>query len=202
MRPVCAIVALVGLLSARAGRAQEPPAAPPPQAQVVSGTITSSVSGLPLPSVRVSIKGTHQQTASNGDGRYTVSVPSLQDTLHFSLIGYQPQDVPIDGRTEIDVRLAALPAQLEALIVTGYRVQDRRTVTGSVSSVNPAEFSDVPVDNLSNALAGRLAGATITQNAGTPGRESSIRIRAPGTFNDIDPLYVIDGVVSDKFAFD
>ncbi len=61
---------------------------------------------------------------------------------------------------------------------------------------------NTPVDNLSNALAGRLAGATITQNAGTPGMESSIRIRSQGTFNNATPLFVIDGVVSDKFAFD
>jgi TonB-linked SusC/RagA family outer membrane protein len=88
------------------------------------------------------------------------------------------------------------------VVVTGYRVQDRRTVTGAVSSVSSAEFADVPVDNLSNALQGRLAGVTVTQNAGTPGRESTIQVRAVGTFNNDDPLYVIDGVVSDKFAFD
>jgi TonB-linked SusC/RagA family outer membrane protein len=202
MRILCAVVALFGLVPAQVGRGQEPQAAPQPEAQSVSGTVTSSVSGLPLPSVNVRIKGTNQRTASNSAGRYTLNVPSLQDTLLFTLIGYKAQDVPIDGRTDIDVQLVALPAQLEALVVTGYRVQERSTLTGSVSSVDGGALADVPVDNLSNALAGRLAGATITQNAGTPGRESSIRIRASGTFNNTDPLYVIDGVVSDKFAFD
>src|SRR5207237_8328653 len=115
---------------------------------------------------------------------------------------YQPQDVPIDGRSEVDVQLAALPAQLEAQVVTAYRVQDRGTVTGAVSGVTGADVANVPVDNLSNALQGRLAGVSVTQNAGTPGRESNIRVRAVGTFNGADPLYVIDGVVSDKFAFD
>src|SRR5690606_32127516 len=71
-----------------------------------------------------------------------------------------------------------------------------------VSSVNSSDFKDTPVDNLSNALSGRLSGVTITQAAGTPGMESSIRVRAQGTFNNADPLYVIDGIVSDKFAFD
>ncbi len=203
MRTRCAVVALFGLLSAQVGRAQQPPAAFEPQAQSVSGTVTSSVTGLPLPSVNVRIKGTNQRTASNAAGRYTLNVPSLQDTLHFSLIGYHSQDVPIDGRSEIDVQLAALPAQLEAQVVTAYRpAQDRGTVTGAVSSVTGADVSNVPVDNLSNALQGRLAGVSVTQNAGTPGRESNIRVRAVGTFNGADPLYVIDGVVSDKFAFD
>src|SRR5947207_3931018 len=202
MRTRCAVVALFGLLSAQVGRAQQPPAAPEPQAQSVSGTVTSSVTGLPLPSVSVRIKGTSQRTTSNAAGRYTVQVPSLSDTLHFSLIGYHPQDVPIAGRSEVDVQLAALPAQLEAQVVTAYRVQDRGTVTGAVSSVAGADVINVPVDNLSNALQGRLSGVTVTQNAGTPGRESNIRVRAVGTFNNADPLYVIDGVVSDKFAFD
>ncbi|HEV8265972.1 MAG TPA: TonB-dependent receptor [Gemmatimonadales bacterium] len=172
------------------------------QAQSVSGTVTNAVSGQPLPSVNVRIKGTDQSTRSSPTGRWTLYVLSLQDTLLFSLIGYTPQAVPIDGRTEIAVQLAVLPVEVEPLVVTGYRVQDRRTLTASVSTVNSAEFADMPADNLSNALAGRLSGATITQNAGTPGRESSIRVRAVGTFNNSNPLYVIDGVVSDKFAFD
>jgi TonB-linked SusC/RagA family outer membrane protein len=172
------------------------------QAQAVTGIVTDSVSGRLLPSVNVSVKGSNERAATDAAGRYTVNVASFQDTLLFSLIGYKPRTVPIDGRSEIDVQLAVLPVEIEALVVTGYRVQDRRTLTASVSSVNPSEFAEMPADNLSNALAGRLAGATITQNAGTPGRESSIRVRAVGTFNNADPLYVIDGVVSDKFAFD
>jgi len=174
----------------------------PLKAQLVTGTVTDSVSGRLLSAVSVRVTGSSQRTASDVAGRYTLNVPSLQDTLLFSLIGYKPQEVPIAGRAEIDVQLAVLPVEMTATVVTAYRVQDRRTVTGSVTSVSSSDFADVPADNLSNALAGRLAGATITQNAGTPGRESSIRVRAVGTFNNADPLYVIDGVVSDKFAFD
>jgi TonB-linked SusC/RagA family outer membrane protein len=192
----CAIVALLGLLSPHVGRAQQPQ-------DSVSGVVTSVVSGLPLPGVNVSVRHSTQRTRSNAAGRYTVQVPSLADTLHFSLIGYHPQDVAIDGRRELDAQLAALPAQLEAQVVTAYRpAQDRGAVTGAVSSVTGADVADVPVDNLSNALQGRLSGVSVVQNAGTPGRESNIRVRAVGTFNNADPLYVIDGVVSDKFAFD
>ena len=176
--------------------------APHAHAQSVTGTVTDSVSGRVLPLVRVRVKGTNQQTASDVAGRYAVDVTSLQDTLLFSLIGYKPQAVPIAGRAEIDVQLAVLPLEIGGLVVTAYRVQDRRTVTASVASVNGEDIAGIPADNLSNALAGQFAGATITQNAGTPGRESSIRVRAVGTFNTADPLYVIDGVVSDKFAFD
>jgi TonB-linked SusC/RagA family outer membrane protein len=174
----------------------------PLQAQSVTGTVTDSVSGRLLPAVSVRVKGSNQRTASDAAGRYTLNVPSLQDTLLFSLIGYKLREVPIDGRTEIDVQLAVLPLEIEATVVTGYRVQDQRTLTASVASVHGDDLAGIPADNLSNALAGRFAGATITQNAGTPGRESSIRVRAAGTLNNANPLYVIDGVVSDKFAFD
>jgi TonB-linked SusC/RagA family outer membrane protein len=176
--------------------------ASPLTAQFVTGTVTDSISGRLLPGVSVRVTGSNQRAVSDAAGRYALNVASLQDTLLFSLIGYKPRQVPIAGRTEIDVQLAVLPVEMTATVVTAYRVQDRRTVTGSVTSVSSSDFADVPADNLSNALAGRLAGATITQNAGTPGRESSIRVRAVGTFNNADPLYVIDGVVTDKFAFD
>ncbi len=203
MRRLSVLVPLSAVVALHVSRAQEPAApAAEPQAQSVTGAITSSVSAEPLAAVKVSIKGTNQSTVSNAVGRYTLTVRSLQDTLLFALIGYKSQDIAIAGRTEINVQLVALPIQLEAFVATGYRVQDRRTLTGSVTSVGGSDIASVPVDNLSNALAGRLSGATITQNAGTPGRESSIRIRATGTFNNTNPLYVIDGVVSDKFAFD
>jgi TonB-linked SusC/RagA family outer membrane protein len=171
-------------------------------AQTVSGMVTSAESGQPLAAVHVTVKGTNQLTSTSAAGRFSLAVRSLQDTLLFSLLGYRTQEVAIAGRAQLDVQLAIQPIASEALVVTGYRVQERGTVTGSVSSVSSAEFADVPADNLSNALAGRLSGVTITQNAGTPGRESSIRVRAVGTFNNSNPLYVIDGVVSDKFAFD
>jgi TonB-linked SusC/RagA family outer membrane protein len=202
MTRLSVLVPLVALVSVQPGRAQEPAPAPQPQSPSVTGRVTSALNGAPLSRVRVRIKSTNQGTTSDTDGRYTLNVPSLQDTLLFSALGYTPQEVPLDGRAEIDVQLAALAVEVAAVVVTGYRVQDRRTVTAAVSSVSSQAFADQPADNLSNALAGRLAGATVIQNAGTPGRESSIRIRAVGTLNNADPLYVIDGIVSDKFTFD
>ena len=173
-----------------------------PQAQVVSGTVTSAATGQPLSTVNVRIKGTNQGTVTDAAGRFALPVRSLQDTLIFSLIGHTTREIPLAGRNQINVRLDVEAVQVAELVVTGYRVQERATVTGSVTSVSASDFEDVPVDALSNALAGRLAGVTVTQTAGTPGRESNIRVRAVGTFNNSSPLYVIDGVVRDKFAFD
>ena len=155
----------------------------------------------PLAGVTVAVLGQSTTTTTDPAGNYTVTAPE-NGTLVFSYVGYTEQRVAIRNQTTINVTLVSASAELEDVIVTGYRTQKRGTLTGSVSSVNSSEFTDVPVDNLSNALSGRLSGVTITQAAGTPGMESAIRIRAQGTTNNASPLFVIDGVVSDKFAFD
>src|SRR5690554_1668273 len=154
-----------------------------------------------LPGVTITEKGTANGTVTDIDGRFTIETGS-NAILVFSFIGYQTTEVTVGNQSQINISLEPDLTQLDEVIVTGYRTQARGMVTGSVASVSSAEFQDIPTDNLSNALAGRLAGTTITQNAGTPGRESNIRIRAQGTFNNTDPLYVIDGVINDRFAFD
>jgi len=155
----------------------------------------------PLAGVTVTLSGTKTAVITDDNGNYTINAPD-NGTLIFTSAGYTEQRIAINKQTVINVTLVASTNKLEEVIVTGYRSQARGTVIGSVSSVSGTEFANTPVDNLSNALAGRLSGATITQSAGTPGMESSIRIRAVGTFNNATPLFVIDGVVSDKFAFD
>ena len=171
---------------------------------VIRGTVTTAA-GVPLPRVNVVIEGTRIGTQTADDGRFIVRTAPGSYTLRASVLGYSPQSKPVQvaaGETTVDFQLAPLALQLDAVVSTGYRMQAKATVTGAVTSVTAEEFKDIPVDNLSNALAGRLSGAAIQQNAGTPGRESSIRVRAVGTFNNSNPLFVIDGVVSDKFTFD
>lgn len=166
---------------------------------VVKGKVSDTDS--PLRGVTVKVAGSSAQTTTDENGQYTIKAGGTA-TLVFTSAGYREQRIPVDNRTAINVTLVADQRELETVVVTGYRTQTRGTITGSVSAVNSSEFADVPTDNLSNALAGRLSGVTINQGAGTPGMESNIRIRAQGTFNNAAPLFVIDGVVSDKFAFD
>lgn len=172
---------------------------------IIRGTVQTTA-GLPLPRANVVLEGTRLGTLSGTDGRYVLRVAPGRYTVRVSLIGFSPATRPVTvtgGETVVvDVRLDPLAVQLETVVATGYRVQNRASVTGSVTSVSSEQLRDVPADNLSNALAGRLSGVAVTQNAGTPGRESSVRVRAVGTFNNSSPLYVIDGVVADKFAFD
>jgi TonB-linked SusC/RagA family outer membrane protein len=157
--------------------------------------------GKGLEGASVRVNGTNTGTTTDASGNFSINA-AKNATLVISYAGYQEQRIPVKSQAAINVALTPAQNKLEEVIVTGYRAQTRGTLTGSVSAVNSSEFANTPVDNLSNALAGRLSGVTITQGAGTPGMESSIKIRSQGTFNNADPLYVIDGVVSDKFAFD
>lgn len=166
---------------------------------VVKGKV-SNADG-PLAGVTVIVNGTTTTVATDDNGNFSITAPE-DGTLVFSATGYAEQRIAINKRKVINVTMTAQLNKLDEVVVIGYRSQARGTVTGSVSTVSSTEFANTPVDNLSNALAGRLSGATITQSAGTPGMESSIRIRSVGTFNNSSPLFVIDGVVSDKFAFD
>ncbi|HWJ27637.1 MAG TPA: SusC/RagA family TonB-linked outer membrane protein, partial [Flavisolibacter sp.] len=169
-------------------------------ADIVVKGIVSSKEG-PMAGVTVRVNGASKAVVTDANGSYSITAPE-DGTLIFSFSGYREQRVAVRKQAIINVTLEAQVSQMDEVIVTGYRTQKRGAVIGAVTSVNSSEFSNTPVDNLSNALAGRLSGVTITQGAGTPGMESSIRIRAQGSLTGTTPLFVIDGVVSDKFAFD
>lgn len=172
------------------------------QPRPVSGRVTDE-RGEPLSGATVMVKNQPQRvTTTDNEGNYRINVPDNAESFIVTYLGYKTQEVPIGDSNTVNIILTANMESLEDVVVTGYRVQDRGTVTGAVASVNSADFEDMPVDNLSNALSGRLPGVTISQAAGTPGMVSDIRVRAIGTFNNASPLYVIDGVVRDKFAFD
>ena len=166
---------------------------------VVKGTVSNGEG--PLAGVTVKVDASSVAVTTDDNGNYTINAPE-NGVLVFSYSGYKEQRIRVKSQALINITLMRGVNDLEEIIVVGYRTQTRGSITGSVASVNGGELKDAPYDNLSNALAGRLSGVTITQSAGTPGMESSIKIRAIGTFNNTDPLYVIDGVVSDKFAFD
>jgi TonB-linked SusC/RagA family outer membrane protein len=167
----------------------------------ITGTVTDA-SGQALPGVSIVVKGTITGTVTNAAGNFSLTLPSNAETLQFTFIGMKTQEVPIEGRTTFTIAMEEEMIGLNEVIAVGYRTQTRGTVTGSISTVASDQLQDIPMDNLSNALAGRLSGVTVTQVAGTPGQESNIQVRTRGTLNDTDPLYVIDGIVATKYAFD
>ena len=170
------------------------------QVRTVSGRVTDD-QGKALQGATIKVKGSKIGVASDASGHYSINA-SANATLIFTFAGFKQKTIPVRNQVVINTSLVRDVGTLEEVIVTGYRTQTRGSVDGSVTSVKGDAVTDVPVDNISNALAGRLSGVTVTQGSGTPGMQSDIRIRASGTYNNADPLYVIDGVVTDKFAFD
>ena len=165
------------------------------QMQIVSGTVTDASTGESLPGVNVVLKGTSTGTSTNSEGQYELDVPSLQDTLMFSFIGYQTQEIPINGRTQIDVELQLISISGEKMVVTAYGTQARREVTGSISTVDAEQVGQVSESSLENALQGQVAGLQLTQGGGSSTSPSRITIRGINSISaGTEPLVVIDGM--------
>ncbi|MDR8391732.1 TonB-dependent receptor [Aliifodinibius sp. S!AR15-10] len=165
------------------------------QAQTVSGVVTDASSAEVLPGVNIIIKGTATGTATNDDGGYELTVSSLQDTLVFSFVGYQTQEVPIDGRTTINVALEVTELVGDDLVVVGYGIQRRADVTGSIGSVSEEDFNRGITNSPEQLIQGRVSGVSVTQRSGDPNSNSVVTIRGLGTVRSGgEPLYVVDGV--------
>ncbi len=171
------------------------------QQNSVSGKVTDN-RNQPLPGVTVVIKGTTQGTVSNSDGAYSVSNIPTNATLVFSFVGMLTQEIAVGTQNTINVSMTEDAIGIEEVVAIGYGSQKKVNLTGAVSSVQGNELQKGPTANLSNLLAGLVPGMTVTQASGRPGSASSITIRGIGTWNNQSPLYVIDGFVRAKEAFD
>lgn len=157
----------------------------------VSGQVLDEVSK-PLPGVNILIKGTTIGTTTDVEGRYTISVPDENAVLVFSFIGYEAQEAQVGSRSEINVTLQTDVSTLNEIVVVGYGTQKKASVTGAISSLSSEEISAQPVVNVGQALQGRVAGVTVTNN-GAPGEAPIVRVRGIGTINNANPLFVVDG---------
>src|SRR5690606_36877227 len=133
----------------------------------IRGTVRDA-SGEPIPGVTVSVQGSTIGTATDLAGGYALVSPEAS-TLVFSFIGFETQSVPAGSHTVIDVVLVEDMASLEEVIVVGYGVQKKTTLTGSVSALKGEDITQVPVPNISQSLAGRVAGVSMRPNGGQPG---------------------------------
>ncbi|MHA6246529.1 SusC/RagA family TonB-linked outer membrane protein [Pontibacter sp. CAU 1760] len=165
------------------------------QSRSVSGTVTDKSTGEGLPGVSVIVKGTTVGATTGLGGNYTVNVPENQNTLVFRYIGYSTQEVAISGRSSVSVSLAIDAETLSEVVVTGYSTSTQQSFTGSAKVVTAEKLESKNVSNVSQALAGEVAGVRIVNTSGQPGTEATIRIRGIGSVNgNRAPLYVVDGV--------
>ncbi|MDO6438975.1 TonB-dependent receptor [Cyclobacterium sp. 1_MG-2023] len=159
----------------------------------ITGTVTDE-NGEPIPGATISLPGTTIGTATDLDGKYSLTVPE-ESELVFSFIGFESQRVMIGDRSIIDVTLVEATSSLDEVVVVGFGTQKRANVTGAVSTVSGEDLARRPVVNTASALQGTTPGLTIQNNGGAPGDEStSIRIRGVGTLNNSNPLILVDGV--------
>ena len=160
----------------------------------ITGKVTDNNTGESLIGVSVKVKDTNNGTLTDTNGSFTLSAPD-NAVLVISYIGYTTAEVPVNGKTSLSVKLQSASKGLNEVVVVGYGVQKKITVTGSVTSVKGDELVKSPATNLSNSIAGRMPGVTATNSSGEPGYDgSTIRIRGTNTLGNNDPLLVIDGV--------
>jgi TonB-linked SusC/RagA family outer membrane protein len=161
---------------------------------IVKGKI-SDETGSVMPGVNVVVKGTTSGTTSDENGDFAISVPGGDAVLSFSFIGYASQDVAVNGRTFIEVKLEPDIRSLSEVVVIGYGTQRQEAVTGSVVSMQAKHISEVPSPNITQALQGRMAGVEMSQSSSKPGAPMQIRIRGTRSLlASNDPLIVIDGI--------
>lgn len=165
------------------------------QQKPIKGTVVDAT-GEPLIGVNVSVKGTTIGIITDIDGKYTLEVPT-NATLVFSYIGYRTQVLPVGNQTTINITMQEDTQNIDEVVVVGYGVQKKETVTGSVSTLKGDDLVKSPVANLSNAIAGKMSGVVTYQRSGEPGYDgATIRIRGSNTLGNNDPLIVIDGVAA------
>lgn len=163
--------------------------------ETITGRVTDAETGEAMPGVNVAVKGTTIGTSSNAQGNYELEVPSLNDTLIFSFIGYQTREIPINGRTTIDVELSSQVIMGEEMVVIGYGTQAVSDITGSIASVSADELNPVATGSINQMLRGKAAGLNLRQRSAQPGGGLSVNIRGDiSPEGSGTPLYVIDGV--------
>jgi TonB-linked SusC/RagA family outer membrane protein len=165
------------------------------QNRVITGTVTSTEDNMGVPGATVLVKGTTIGTATDIDGKYSISVPAGSNVLVFTFVGLRTQEVNIGNKSTIDVALESDVTALGEVIVTGYGTQPKREVTGAVSSVKGDAIQNLPVQSFDRALQGRAAGVQVRSSNGLPGGAVNIRIRGVGSINaGNEPLFIVDGV--------
>lgn len=163
------------------------------QERTITGTVTD-MDGVPLPGVNVIVKDTNRGVQTNFDGDYSITA-SIGEVLVFSYIGFETVEYPVGNINIIDVSLGVDAAELEEVIVVGYGQATKRSFTGTATVVSGERLERKNVSDVSEALAGEVAGVRVINTTGQPGTEATIRIRGIGSVNgNRDPLYVVDGV--------
>lgn len=160
----------------------------------VSGTVTD-VNNAPLIGVSVAIKSSDAGTTTGAEGEYQLDLPSGQDTLVFSYIGYASRAVPVNNQSTVNVQLSSAATGLNEIVVVGYGTQRKKDLTGAVSVIDADKVQERQATTVAEALQGLATGIRV-RGGGRPGSEANIEIRGTKNLTSSNPLYVIDGLIT------
>lgn len=169
------------------------------QQLVISGVVRDASTGEAMPGVNVLLKGTSVGAIADENGRYSIPVSDLSGTLVFTFIGYNQQEIQVNGQRSIDVLMSPTVEALQEVVVIGYGTVQKKDLTGSVTRVQAEELQNIPVARIDQALAGKTAGVQVMTLTSEPGESPMIRIRGVGSISaGSEPLYVVDGYPVDN----
>ncbi|MCK6610328.1 MAG: TonB-dependent receptor [Bacteroidia bacterium] len=171
------------------------------QQKVIKGTVSDSKDGSRLPGVRVTLKGTKKEAATDANGQFSISYQEGEsNALLFSYIGYKKEEVAINGQSNLEVKLKESNVSLNDVVVIGYGTAKKKELTGVSARIQAKEIATLPMLTATQAIQGKAAGVQIIA-AGEPGGKPNVRIRGTGSIlGGVDPLYVVDGILTDDIT--
>ena len=162
-------------------------------AQTVKVTVTDQT-GETVIGATVMEKGTNNGAITDFDGNATVKLSGKSNSLVISYLGMKTKTIDTKGKEHVAVVLEDDATTLNDVVVIGYGTVKKKDLTGSVSSLNEKQISNIPVSNVSEAMTGKMAGVNITTTEGSPDADVKIRVRGGGSLSqDSSPLYIVDG---------
>lgn len=169
------------------------------QKKEISGTVLDD-QGLPIPGVTVIIKGAGTGTITDINGVFHLSDVSEDAVLVISFVGMQQVEVAVAGKTTFNVTLKSELQDIDEVVVIGYGVQKKSSLTGAISQVKSEDMENRTITNPLQALSGKTSGVQVSSASGSPGSSPTIVIRGVNSNNGGSPLYVVDGRIADNIA--
>jgi len=160
----------------------------------ITGTITDQLTGQPLESVSINVKGTTKGTVTDRNGAFKLSVENSDAVLLISLVGYQTKEVKVGGMVNFQIGLSSNTQALNEVVVIGYGTQKVTKVSGAIATVKGADIEKLRPVRAEDALQGRASGVTVVSN-GSPGAKPTVLIRGIPSYTGTDPVVIVDGSI-------
>ena len=160
----------------------------------VQGVVLDAAGNTPLAGATVAVKDNAATTITDSEGKFTINAPAADATLVISFVGYQVQEKPLAGQSQVSISLQPSSTGLNEVVVVGYGTQKKKDLTGAIVSVKAKDLTISSTADIGHLLKGKAAGLMIRENSAQPGGGLDILIRGAGSINASNaPLIVVDG---------